>query len=342
MLRLPVLLVLATIAGPAFAQYEDAITVSRILLDVRVTKAGGEPILDLTPDDFTVTVGGAQARVVSASWTDESGGAPVVEASPDGENAPLRPVAAWERARLIVVFVQTDFGRNGTRVRQQMGFNRYADDIVRSFHPDDRVAVLSFDSHLKLRSDFTNDRDAIVKAIRDSIAIDIPPPPASVAEPSLAKLLDRDAMKRATSTEEALVLLGKALTHIEGPKSLLLAGWGLGERNRFVVVMRPEWREARAALLDARVTLFALNTGTGGELTAGLEAAAHETGGFHVRSWDMPQQMVNRIERTMRGRYELELVTGKPLPAGTHAIDIRVKRRGALVLAATSITLSEQ
>jgi hypothetical protein len=223
-----------------------------------------------------------------------------------------------------------------------MGFNRYAAEIVESFHPDDRVAVLSFDSHLKLRCDFTRNRITVTRAIRGAIAIDTPRTIAADDGSAFAPLLDANAMKRAASTENALILLGNALSKIEGAKTLLLAGWGLGEKNRSVLVMRPEWRQARAAMLNARVTIFALNTGTGGELTAGLELAAQETGGFHARTWEFPDQVVSRLERTMRGHYELELVTAKPLAAGTHAIDVRVNRRGAIVLAATSITLAEQ
>jgi antitoxin (DNA-binding transcriptional repressor) of toxin-antitoxin stability system len=55
----------------AFAQYEGSITVQRMLLEVRVTKHGGEPVADLTPADFTVTVGGQPVQVASAIWNDE-------------------------------------------------------------------------------------------------------------------------------------------------------------------------------------------------------------------------------------------------------------------------------
>ncbi|MDQ3280646.1 MAG: hypothetical protein M3Q69_04465 [Acidobacteriota bacterium] len=334
------------LAASAFAQYDESIDVSRVLLDVRVTRTGGDPILDLTPPDFTVSIGGAAARVLSASWVDENSGAKradeLAALGADEKDLLLRPAASWDGARLVVVFVQTDFGRQPTRVRRQMGFNRYAEKIVNSFHPDDRVAVLSFDSHLKLRADFTRDRDVVTRAIRESIQIDHPAAVAADAEPSLAKLLDRDAMNRTTSSEQALTLLGEALGRIEGPKTLLLAGWGLGDKVGPILVMKSEWRKARTALLNAHATVFALNTGVGGELTAGLEFAAQETGGFHARTWEFPDQVVNRLERTMRGHYELELALDKPLAAGTHAIAVKVNRRGAIVLAATSITLAEQ
>ena len=73
MTRFPAVLLPATLfAMNAFAQYTETITVSRVVLDLRVTKVNGEPVKDLKPEAFTILVGGKPARVASATWVDDA------------------------------------------------------------------------------------------------------------------------------------------------------------------------------------------------------------------------------------------------------------------------------
>jgi hypothetical protein len=220
-----------------------------------------------------------------------------------------------------------------------MHFNRYAQHFIESLLPDDRVAVLSFDSHLKFRLDFTSDKETVANAIYSSLRIDEPPPPSIVHSPALASRLDRDAMKKVVSSEAALLLIGNALIPIEGPKNLLLLGWGLGELGPLGVTMRPEWTAARRALDAARVTLFAFDTSVADyhDLEIGLQTAAQQTGGFYAKTHIFPELGLERLERTLTARYELELRVPSSLKPGTHDLTITVKRRGAVVLAPTSV-----
>lgn len=346
MRRAPLLL-LVFLATTAFAQYQETITVSRVLIDARVTHPNGTPITDLTPEDFVVKIGGAPATVASATWTDES--EETVPRVPRGSSGSSARTASEELrgtrgtpGRLIVVFVQTDFQRANLRMQRQMAFAPFADEIINSFDDDDRLAVFSFDSHLKFRCDLTTDKQTVIEAVRRSIRIDQPPPPPAVPEPALAPLLDRAEMKRAVSSEEGMLIVANALKHIEGPKTMLLLGWGLGVKHGSMTMTRHEWPAARAALQEARVTVMALNTGLGGELSFGMELASRETGGMYALTSDFPHQVTNRVRGTMLGRWELELATATPLRPGRYAVDVRVKRRGAVVLAATSITIVEE
>lgn len=310
-------------------QFSETITVSRALVDVRVTNDRGEPVTGLTADDFIVKMGRTDVRVESATfvegpiWTDE------LSARPDDVR----------QGRLFIVFVQTDFARNSSRVTGQMHFHGYAEKFIETLQPEDRVAVFSFDSHLKFRLDFTSDKEIVAETIRKSLLIDEPPPPPIVPSPSLASRLARDAMKRVTSSEAALLLVGNALMPIDGPKNLLLLGWGLGERRGNVVAMRREWTAARRALDHARVTLFALDTSFADyhDLELGLQSAAKETGGFYAKTHVFPEIAIERLERTLRGRYELELRLPDGTRPGQHDLSIRVKRRGSTVLAPSSV-----
>lgn len=349
---LAVLLFAGLFATNALAQYTETITVSRVVLDVRVTKMSGEPVTDLKPEEFIVTVGGKPARVASVTWVDDA-------VFDDGFDEPLvledmdptqflaltelqeKEQAEAARGRLFVAFVQTDFSRESVRLRGQLKFRSYAKELVQSFEPNDRVAVLSFDSHLKFRRDFTADKEDVADAIGDSIYIDSPPAPPAVDEPSLARHLDRNEMKKASSTEAALLLVAKALEKIEGPKTLLLCGYGFGALFGGRMFLGEEWGEARDRFIDARTTIISLNTSEApGQLSAGLAGAAKSTGGFYASAANFPQQAINRTKNTLRGRYDLELIADASLGAGTHKVDARVKRKGTVVLAPTSVVIS--
>jgi hypothetical protein len=332
------------------AQFEETITVSRVLVDIRVTNDRGTPLRGLTPTDFIATIGGASASVESVTFIDEATNwideIPDTQPASGGSTADRRlptadsvEIANTRKGRLFVVFVQTDFARNQSRVSGQMHFNRYAEQFIESLLPDDRVAVFSFDSHLKFQLDFTTDKGRVADAVRRSILIEEPPPPPIVHSPALASRLNREVMKRLVSSEAALLLIGNALIPIEGPKNLLLLGWGLGERTPDGVIMRREWTAARRALDAARVTLFAFDTSVADyhDLEVGLQTAARQTGGFYAKTHIFPEMGLERLERTLTARYELELRVPTSLKPGTHDLNIRVKRRGAIVLAPSSV-----
>ena len=326
-MRLLALAVLLAGAAAANAQYGESITVARILIDVRVTALDGEPITGLAAGDFTVTIGGKRAEVESVTWVDD--------VTPRAETPSAAPAP---RGRLLVMLVQTDFARHPTRTRGQLNFLRYADAMVGELAKEDRVAVLQFDSHLKFRLDFTSDKSAVRAALQQTILIDRPPPPPPVEAPSLASALDPERMRRAASPETALLLIANALRTIDGPKTLLLLGWGLGVRNPSGVRMRSSYIHARRSLEAARTSIFALDTTHADyhDLELGLRTAAEDTGGFYAKTHLFPQIAVDRLQRTLAGHYELELRRPRGLVPGTHDLDVRVKRRRVMVLAPTS------
>lgn len=233
-------------AVAALGQYRETITVQRIFVDVRITDDFGEPIFGLTPDDFEVRVGDTLASVESATWVDVTTGTRIAARADGAEPVIEHAADDAPRGRLFVVFVQTDFGRNGVRVSGHMNFRKRAEEFIASLEPEDRVAVFSFDSHLKFRLDFTSDKEQVNEAIRQSLRIDHPPPPV-VHSPALASRLDREEMKRAANSETALHLVANALNPIDGPKNLVLMGWGLGEKIGRMVMMKWESKITHAA-----------------------------------------------------------------------------------------------
>ena len=321
------------------AQVQETITVERVLVDLRVTDDAGEPVADLTPADFVVRIGGKQAVVESVEFVRDVVGSPLSE--PSRDTAQTTDNRQPTTGRTIVLFVQTDFARHPTRTHGQLNFLRYADDMIAAFAPEDRIAVFSFDSHLKFRLDLTSDKQQVIDALTATISIDHPPPPPAVPAPSLAPHLSRDAMRRAAHSESALLLVAHALKQVPGTKSLLLLGWGLGERNPYGVRMKRDWTAARHALDAARVSIFALDTSRADyhDLEFGLQTAAAETGGFYAKTHLFPGVAVERLQRTLTGHYELTLRAPESLERDTHSLDVRVKRRGARVLAPASIAI---
>jgi VWFA-related protein len=321
-------------ASAAGAQYKERIDVVRILLDVRVTDSRGTPITDLTTKDIEVRIGGKTAELESVEWIQDVG--PSLEEPPSLQAS--EPPRESPRGRLFVVFVQTDFAREAFRVRGQMDFIRYAEKMIEAFEPDDRVAVLQFDSHLKMRLDFTANKGDVNEALRNTLSINNPPRPPIVPEPSLWSRLDKEDMRRAPDSETGLLVLGNALRNIPGPKTILLIGWGLGRLSNGRVVMPKNYERARRALDAARTSIFAIDVpdSSSHTLEVGLQQAAADTGGMYVKTAIFPGIAVEMMQRALMGHYELEVRRPDGLEPGEYTLEVRVKRRGMYVFAPTS------
>lgn len=327
---------LATLlAWSAFAQepkYTTTIEVVRYLIHVRVVDSAGGAITDLSPADFEVTIEGERAHVESATWI---GRVERAEPRPESEEEPA--------GRLFVLLVQTDFGRDAERMRGQLAFNLLADRILDSLDPQDRVAVFSHDSHLKLRLDFTLDRAAARKAVRDSMRIErLPLPPASESGPSLVPHLDNGELRKANHPEQALLLIARALRAVDGEKTIIFAGWGMGTMFARTVSLAPEWAEAVELLQKDRVAVFSVGTGVEGTLSRGMANTAQATGGFHASSRQFPHQSVTRIRGILAGTYELFLRLDEPLRPGLHGVETRLARRKGTAFGPTHLAIDAE
>ena len=330
---------------PLAAQVQEQITVERILIDARVTDYNGDVILGLSPADFTVKIDGKVSRIESVDWIPETAAQREIAGMDDAPPASTVNTEAppAPKGRLFIYFIQTDFARNTSRVSGQMSFLSYADQMIDDLEENDRAAVFSFDSHMKFRLDFTDDRRALKDAMRTSMLIDEPPVPQIVPNPSLARRLDRDQMKKCTSSDEAFILVANAVRPIPGPKSMILFGWGLGERSGGAVVMNRKYPIALYALETSRVTVFAIDTTAADyhDLEMGLKQAAGDTGGLYTRAFRFPQLAVNRVQKALVGHYELEVRRPELKNRGNHIIEVTVNRRNVYVMARSSYVDSE-
>jgi VWFA-related protein len=315
---------------------QENVEVSRIIIDAHVTDLANNLITDLGPDDFRVRVDGKDASIESVEWVSEL---PVEQITTDENDREVERTTIHPPGRLFVCYVQTDFARVRGRVVGEMAVIAKFHQFVELLQPDDRVALLSFDSHLKLRLDFTSDREQLEAAFPSVLLINIPEATPSVELPSLARLLNPREMKYTASSEKALILLARALGKISGPKNMLLFGWGMGESGRSRRIVSDIVHRAAAELSAARVTVYSLQFAGGG---GGLREVAADTGGVYQTSGSVGyfngiDYFAEQLGAEFQGHYEIEVRNPvSSVPGKLHSIDVRVKRKGLGVRAKTS------
>jgi len=320
-------------------QYQEKITVERILIDVRVTDYKGNPIMGLKPEDFRVLIDDKRASVESVDWIpDTAVGRELADIDkPQPEVNTSLDIPA-PRGRLFIFFFQTDFARNKSRIAGQLEILQKIDSFLDLLDADDRVAVLSFDSHLKFRLDFTDEKARIASAMKEALLTNEPNTPPVVPMPSLRGHLSPELLKKTASPEEALLVLGNALLNIPGPKSLILFGWGLGHLVGGQVWMPAVYGAARQALESARVSVFSLDFTQADyhSLEAGLDQVSYDTGGFYEKTFHFPNFAIARLEKTLSGHYEIAVRKNDTRTHGVHSIEVQVNRRNVEVMARTT------
>jgi len=141
---------------PQQPRYTERVDVARVLVDVRVVDDIGNPVLGLGADNFKVKINEKPVRVESARWV--GGGEPQAGEEPLAEAGLPGAASPGSLGRLIVLLLQKDL--EPSRI---VGLTRMlieAQGFLDSLTSNDRVAVLSFDSHLKIWLDFTTTASA--------------------------------------------------------------------------------------------------------------------------------------------------------------------------------------
>jgi hypothetical protein len=233
--------------------------------------------------------------------------------------------------RLIVFIVQKDL--EPTRITGLMRLLIEARPFFAAFTPRDRVAVLSFDSRLRIWCDFTNDLDRVRALLQHDILMSEPAALVESDAPSLVASLDPRQASDAATMEEALALVGRALEPLPGAKNVIIFGHGFGRLGMSGVTLAPDYDEARRALRDARATGYCHDVTQADyhSLEAGLQQVAEDTGGFFERTHLFPKLALNRLAGVLAGHYVL-MVERPPARKGRHRVDVSVPHRGATVL----------
>ncbi len=276
------------------APFGAEILVSEVLLDVMVTDKKGNPILGLGPADFQVTEDGKQVQVTSAAfysnrrYTGAQENPPAAAAPRDNSGlAPHYFIFFFDDQRSHSVDVPV-------LLQRQIRAGR---DAVEWLHaglaPTDWVAVVGYDNRLKVFQDFSQDTDALERAIlaastgrgvRENVpSRQVPSPPGA---PTLAPGLPvGEALSQQTGTiYEALTLVAEASAPLVGRKNLLLFTMGFGRMNRFhQYEPDPRYYEPMSeSLNDANVAVYAFDltdTGATHPFANAMGQISDDTGG---------------------------------------------------------------
>ena len=314
-------------------QRVERVDVARVLIDARVVDATGQPVLGLDSENFEVEIDGQHARVESVQWNGDT------QQSTIQSTGRVGGVEPENYGRLIVVLVQKSLER--PRVAGLLRLLQDSNRLLARLTPDDRVAVLSFDSHLKIWLDFTDDLDRVQTVLMEEVMHGNPNSIEPALGPSLLGQLSQERGRKTYEIEEALQLLGDALEPLPGSKSVVIIGYGFGRLTVTLGIpgatLGDGYDEARAALQAARAAVFCLDVTMADYHTFefGLETVAEETGGFFARTYLFAQRAVERVANALIGHYVL--FTEKPdVDPGIHRIAVRLVGANGTVLARRS------
>jgi len=286
------------------------------------------PVPGLGPGNFLVKVDGRKAEVESVSWipstAEQAASAPVVSRHTLEPSAEPRKI----EGRLIVFVFQKDIALRYSRTVGLLQIAPHAREFVRSFGPDDRVALFVFGSHLEMRADFTNDHDAVSEMITPTEVLAgrmVPPDPDG---PSLAATLDPNEMKKTATMSRALELIGQALRPIEGTKSLVFVGFGLGRMSAGPrVTVGDQYERSMEALTAARTSVFSIDItdADAHSLELGMRIISEDTGGFYMKTNVFPEVAMTMLTRVISSYYELSIIPPPDLD-DSYTIKVKVDR----------------
>lgn len=345
-MRLSLSLLCAALVPTALAQqpepaatppprFKDSVTVSRVLMDLRVVDDHGSPVPGLAIANFEVEVDGRTAAVESLRWVGEtpSAAAPAEVSADDVDPAiediviyaddEAAPEAEPPKGRLLVLLFQKDLSMR-SRIPGLIKMTRRAAQWMERLAPGDRVAVLSFDSQLRVWLDFTRDRERLARTLEHDVVMETPLHVDPGDPPSLLESFDRAAARRAATLETALLVLGRALSELPGPKSLVLFAGGLGRMAGDMVLPEADYEPAIEALTGSQTTVFAMDIteADSHSLEVGLQGVAAQTGGTFAKTYNFPGVAMALLERTLGGHYELSIEA--PPNRGTHTLKVKL------------------
>lgn len=331
-------------------QFFDQVSVSLQTVVTRVIDRRGKPVLNLKPEDLVAKVGGVEVPIYAVDWYTGTSNSPARDGDASSDDAE-DGLQDWRQAltpqevqqiieatdRLVVIFVQVGHHQvvtlDETYVSGHLKLLPHLRKMLDELDPEDRVAVVSYDSRLKVWLDFTLDREAVNDAIYDGIGFGKPDPRRN-HRLSLLDVLDERAMRKATTPELALLATARALDKLPGIKDMIFVGWGLGRYTHGVGVLMPEDFSTAINVLGRSQTTVSVLDVTQTEshaLSSGLQSIAAATGGTYASTYDAVGRKVSALGRTLRGYYIVSL-DRNALPDEGGKLELTIPRRDTSVL----------
>ena len=288
----------------------EEIDVTEVLLDVLVTDKQGNVIVGLTEEDFIVEEdSGDSVELTGATFYSNRRFAETEEHAEElGLTYDAVPVD-----RFFVLFFHDQRQDIAALSGQQLDAARYAKRWVdRKLLANDYVAVISYNTSLRVQADFTNDKKVIKKAIGDAVVgrdlgRNFPSRFPEEGKPSLLRGLPTGkALRKATwDIHHALRLVGESLGDTVGRKNMLFfsIGFGFVDEAQTLTQDPRYYADTMESLNSSNVAVYAIDYVStvegGGALSRGLNDQlsnlANDTGGeyfFHYVNFAAPLESV--------------------------------------------------
>lgn len=318
------------------AGFEDLAEVTEVLLDVLAVDRSGQIVTGLGKDDFVVEENGEAVEITGVSFYATRYGA-------DGEVLTIDGAVPSSRFFILFFHDQTSSGSianylNRQKLKARRGSLRWVEEHLL---PSDWVAVASYDVRLKLHQDFTQDRFALVEAIKNATTRRDPEKgvgrhgrllPPSGAPSLLRNLPEGKALRRASrNLYDGLRLIAESSGFVVGRKNLLLFTVGFGELD--TTRLLPELDQQRYppmqhALNDHNVAVYPIDLTPvevrhlQGHL---LQRLALDTGGLYMRSFNSFLTPLQQISQENVGYYLIGYRSEHPTTEGYQPVEVRAR-----------------
>lgn len=336
----PISISLLFVAAAAAAQQQqqqiqlppigEHVNVNLVLLDAVVTDKKGNQILGLDKDDFVVKENGVEQKVDSVDYFTNR---KLVDA-PESK-APFKAEQVREQRYFVFFF---DKPESPAQFFDRMNLARQAvkNFIKGDMKDTDFVAIVADDARLKVYSDFTNDKQQLLKAVDQTASwgkgLLQSNVPAGV--PSLLRG-DNDRLMSETSTVyEALHYIGDHLTTVKAKKNIVLFSIGVVAPDEIIqngmVMSQSRYYEPMVRSLNrANATVYAVNLldaiNTQPAFHQQLEHIAGDTNGEYFQFNTTFEPALKQIEKQSAGYYMISYYTKARTGSGYQKVSVTLK-----------------
>ncbi len=320
-------------------RFGEQMEVSEVLMDVLVTDPQGNVIIGLGPDDFVVEENGETVPVKSVSFYSNRR---LATPAPQSVAGKLH-IDTLPEDRYFMLLFDDQRQRNADTsvdlVRRQLDAARFAERWVRQeLLPHDWVAVASYDLKLKVQTDFTQDKAAIVDAIRAAVKGKDPGAnwPSRVRDdggPSLVQGLPRgnDLRKETPRIYPAIQLMAESVGSIRARKNLVLFTTGFGQVNSWGQYLQDPryYPPMMQTLNDNNVAVYTIDLSPNTvehTMSDAMNQLADETGGRYFFNFTSFLTPLTQLADENNGYYLLSYTSRHPAgEEGYQKVTVRTK-----------------
>jgi VWFA-related protein len=306
-------------------QFQGKVNVNEVLLDVLVTDASGNVIVGLDKSDFVVKDGGKPVELTGVTFYSNR---KLLESNPTLARQGVSVEQGTEDRYFILFFEdQKDNAQDAPQLLSQQleAAKRARGWVDGEMLANDWVAVVSYDTRLKVQQDFTHDRKALIAAIGE--AVEAKDPEGNYASridaskaPSLLAGLPKgeELLKKTPKIYDAMQAIARSAGNVRGRKNLLLFTYGLPANRTTFGQFVPDKRyylPTIDALNANNVAVYSLDLTPAAvqhTLSDSLQKMSDDTGGryfFNITNFSTP---LDQIAKENNGYYLLSYESEQP------------------------------